>query len=59
VRVEKTWFFKLWWIGAYLDVINVTNRVNYEGIDYDYRYREKSPVTSFPILPTVGVRGTW
>jgi len=59
VRAEKTWLFKLWSIGAYLDIINVTNRENYEGIDYDYRYREKTPVTSFPILPTIGVRGTW
>jgi len=59
VRVEKTWLFKLWSIGAYLDVINVTNRENYEGIDYDYRYRESAPGTSFPNLPTVGVRGSW
>ncbi len=59
VRVEKTWLFKLWSIGAYLDIINVTNRKNSEGTDYDYRYRESSPVTSFPIFPTIGVRGTW
>jgi TonB family protein len=59
VRAEKTWLFKLWSIGAYLDIINVTNRANYEGIDYDYRFRESAPISSFPILPTIGVRGTW
>ena len=59
MRVEKTWLFKLWSIGAYLDVMNVTNRKNAEGIDYDYRFRESTPVTSFPIFPTIGVRGTW
>jgi hypothetical protein len=59
VRVEKTWLFQLWSLGAFLDIINVTNKENYEGIDYDYRYRESTPVTGFPILPTVGVRGTW
>jgi TonB family protein len=59
VRVEKTWLFQLWSIGAYLDIINVTNRKNAEGTDYDYRYRESTPITSFPIFPTVGVRGTW
>jgi TonB family protein len=58
-RIEKTWLFELWSIGAYLDVINVTNRKNQEGIDYDYRFRESSPITSFPIFPTIGVRGTW
>ena len=59
VRIEKTWLFQLWSIGAYIDIINVTNRKNSEGTDYDYRYRESSPVTSFPIFPTIGVRGTW
>jgi TonB family protein len=59
VRVEKTWLFELWSIGAYLDVINVTNKQNSEGTDYDYRYRESVPITSFPIFPTIGVRGTW
>jgi TonB family protein len=59
VRVEKTWLFRLWSLGAFLDVINVTNKENYEGIDYDYRFRESTPVTGFPILPNIGVRGTW
>ena len=59
VRVEKTWLFELWSIGAFLDIINVTNRKNQEGIDYDYRFRESTPITSFPIFPTIGVRGTW
>ena len=59
VRVEKTWLFELWSLGAFIDVINVTNRANAEGTDYDYRFRESTPVTSFPIFPTIGVRGTW
>ncbi len=59
VRAEKTWLFEMWALGVYLDVINVTNRENYEGIDYDYRFRERSPVTGFPILPNLGARGTW
>ncbi len=59
VRIEKTWLFQLWSLGAFLDIINVTNRKNSEGTDYDYRFRESTPVTSFPFLPTIGVRGTW
>ncbi len=59
VRVEKTWLFRLWSLGVYLDVINATNRENYEGIDYDYRFRESTPVTGFPIIPNLGVRGSW
>lgn len=59
VRVEKTWVFDTWMIGAYLDVQNVYNRANVEAVQYDYRYRDSAPVTSVPILPTLGVRGQW
>ena len=58
-RVEKTWIFDTWMLGMYLDVQNVLNRDNAEGIDYDYRYRETAPVAGIPILPTIGVRGQW
>ena len=58
-RVEKQWLYNTWSLGLYLDVINVANFENIEAIEYDYRYRYKAPVTSFPILPTLGVRGTW
>lgn len=59
VRIEKTWVFDTWMIGAYLDVQNIMNIENHEAIQYDYRYREASPVTSVPILPTIGARGQW
>ncbi len=58
-RAEHDWLFETWSLGLYIDVINVTNRQNTEAVQYDYRYRESSPVTSFPILPTLGVKGTW
>jgi TonB family protein len=59
VRAEHDWLFDRWSLGVYLDIINVTNRKNTEAVQYDYRYRQSSPVTSFPILPTLGVKGTW
>ena len=59
VRIEKTWLYKTWSLGLYLDVINVLNTKNTEATDYDYRYRESAPITSFPLFPTLGVRGTW
>ena len=37
----------------------VFNLKNVEATQYDYRYRESAPITSFPILPTLGIRGTW
>ena len=59
VRAEKTWLYKTWSLGLYIDIINVTNAENVEATQYDYRYRDSAPVTSFPILPTLGVKGTW
>ncbi|MDX2091621.1 MAG: TonB-dependent receptor [Kofleriaceae bacterium] len=59
VRAEKMWLYNTWSLGLYLDIINVSNAENVEATQYDYRYRESAPVTSFPILPTIGVRGTW
>jgi TonB family protein len=58
-RVEKQWLYQRWSLGLYLDIINVANFKNVEAIQYDYRYRESAPVTSFPIFPTLGIRGTW
>jgi len=59
VRAEKVWLYNTWSLGAYLDIINVANFKNVEAIEYDYRFREKAPVTSFPFLPTLGIRGNW
>ena len=59
VRAERDWLFDTWSIGLYLDIINVTNTKNVEGVQYDYRYRASSPITSYPLLPPIGVKGTW
>ena len=59
VRAEKVWLYNTWSLGLYLDIINVSNFKNVEAFEYDYRFREKAPITSFPILPTLGLRGTW
>jgi TonB family protein len=59
VRAEKVWLYRTWSLGLYVDIINVTNAENVEATQYDYRYRESAPVTSFPILPTLGIKGTW
>jgi TonB family protein len=59
VRAEKVWLYNTWSLGFYIDIINVANFKNVEAIQYDYRFREKAPITSFPILPTLGLRGNW
>jgi TonB family protein len=59
VRAEKDWLYDTWSLGLYIDVINAFNTENVEALQYDYRFRHSSPITSFPILPTLGVKGTW
>jgi TonB family protein len=56
LRVDKTWQFKHWRLGAYLDAQNVYNRGNPEGVGYNYNYTQTSYVTGIPFLPNLGIR---
>jgi TonB family protein len=58
-RIERDWLYNTWTLGVYLDIINVLNYTNVEAYQYDYRYRQVSPISSYPFLPTLGIRGTW
>ncbi|WP_437282152.1 TonB-dependent receptor [Sorangium sp. So ce375] len=57
VRVDKTWRFKAWQLGLYLDVQNVYNYQAAEGISYNFNYTKREYVTGLPFLPTLGLRG--
>jgi TonB family protein len=57
VRVEKTWTFPTWKLSTYLDVQNVYNRKNPEGVAYNYRYSQSKPIAGLPVLPIIGIRG--
>jgi len=57
VRLDKAWTFKDFKLTTYLDVQNVYNRANAEGIAYNYRYTQPQWETGLPIIPSLGVRG--
>jgi hypothetical protein len=57
VRVDKAWKFKTWTLSAYLDVQNVYNAGNVEGVSYNYDFTRQTYATGLPILPSLGVRG--
>jgi hypothetical protein len=58
VRVDKTWQFDSFKLGAYLDLINAYNRTNPDFMQYNYDYTESQPVSgSLPIVPSLGLRG--
>jgi hypothetical protein len=57
IRLDKAWQFALWKLSLYVDVQNVYNNQNVEGISYDYRYSTRQYVSGIPILPSFGMRG--
>ena len=57
VRLEKLWKFQSWRLAFYVDIQNVYNSTNPEGIIYDYRFRESDEIPGLPFLPSLGVRG--
>jgi TonB family protein len=59
LRLDKSWLFQSWTLTAYLDVQNIYNASNVEATFYDYRYRDLFEVPGIPILPVVGVKGSF
>jgi TonB family protein len=57
VRLEKTWKFKHWSLGAYADVQNVYNAQTREGTSYSFDYSERESYSGLPITPNLGIRG--
>lgn len=57
VRVDKTWQFARWKLGAYLDLQNTYFRRNAEGQQYNFNYSRTDVVAGLPILPIIGLRG--
>ncbi|MCY0998766.1 TonB family protein [Myxococcus sp. MISCRS1] len=59
VRVEKGWRFDNWTLALYLDVQNLYNAENVEFVFNDYRYRKEMEIPGIPILPVLGVKGSF
>lgn len=57
LRVQKTFLLGPARIAVFLDVQNVYNRPNREGVAYAYDFRSHSGVSGLPILPNLGLRG--
>jgi hypothetical protein len=57
VRVEKTWTFDAWRLAWYLDIQNIYNAKNPEGITYSFDYSQRGRIRGLPIIPVLGLRG--
>jgi TonB family protein len=56
MRVDKTWKFRTWKLGAYLDAQNVYNHGNVEGSSYNFNFTRMTYVQGLPFLPSFGLR---
>jgi hypothetical protein len=56
VRVDKTWSFGWGKLNAYLDVLNIYNQGNVDGLTYDFNYTHMAYANDLPIIPSIGLR---
>jgi len=57
VRIDRKWVFDDFSFTTYLDLLNAYNAENAETYQNDYRFREREPVPSLPIIPVIGASG--
>jgi hypothetical protein len=55
LRVDKLWRRSWGTLDLYIDVQNVTNRENPEGVTYNNDYTRRSYTTGLPVFPSIGV----
>jgi hypothetical protein len=55
LRIDHAWRRSWGTLVLYLDVQNVTNRENPEGVTYNRDYTQRSYTTGLPVFPSIGV----
>jgi len=58
VRVDRSWERPWGTLKLFLDVQNVTNRVNPEGVSYNFDYSTRQYTRGLPIFPSLGLEYT-
>ncbi|MCA9674206.1 MAG: carboxypeptidase regulatory-like domain-containing protein [Kofleriaceae bacterium] len=58
LRVDRGWQRPWGTLKLFLDVQNVTNRVNPEGVSYNFDYTERRYTRGLPVFPSLGVEYT-
>jgi hypothetical protein len=56
IRVDKSWKYRWGKVSAYLDVLNLYNQGNVDGVTYDYNSTHSGPANDLPIIPSIGLR---
>jgi hypothetical protein len=59
LRVDKTFDWDVFKLSVYLDVQNVYYQSNVESVGYNYDYTRQTYITGLPILPSLGIKGSF
>jgi hypothetical protein len=59
VRIDKVWTYDAWTLDAYLDVLNAYNRRSVEGTQYSYDFSQRDYFRGLPVVPTLGLKGSF
>jgi len=59
VRVDETWTFDGWMLDLYLDVLNAYNHRALEGSVYSYDFSQHAYFEGLPVIPTLGLKGSF
>ena len=57
LRVQKQFRIDDFRLSLYIDVQNVYNNANPEGISYNYDFSQQNVIGGLPIIPSIGIRG--
>ena len=55
VRVDREWKRPWGTLALFLDIQNITNHANAEGVTYDHDFTERNYTRGLPILPSLGL----
>ena len=55
IRLSKTFIFKRWNLGIFLEVLNAYNQKNLLDYRYNTDYSDKDPINQFPLIPYLGI----
>jgi hypothetical protein len=56
IRIDKTWDLGWSRLHAYLDVLNVYNQSNVDGVSYDFNSTHSSWANDLPFIPSIGLK---
>ncbi|MEM7447922.1 MAG: TonB-dependent receptor [Myxococcota bacterium] len=57
LRVEKKWRIRNGQMALFVDVQNVYNRMNEEGLAFNFDYSQSQTLAGLPVIPSLGIRG--